>query len=114
MPDLKLYYKAIVIKTEPHFIRGLLGILESRILGALYIIDTIPLSDIGLVKIFSSYVGCPIDSVLYFKKLFSFMASHLSTSTLLFVITRSWKQPQGPSNEEWIQKIWFIYTIKNY
>jgi hypothetical protein len=29
----------------------------------------------------------------------------------LFVIARSWKQPRGPTTEEWIQKMWFIYTI---
>jgi hypothetical protein len=32
----------------------------------------------------------------------------------LFVIARSWKQPRCPTTEEWIQKIWFIYTIKYY
>jgi hypothetical protein len=25
---------------------------------------------------------------------------------VLFMITRSWKQPRCPSTEEWIQKIW--------
>jgi hypothetical protein len=32
----------------------------------------------------------------------------------LFVIVRSWKQPRCPTIEEWIQKIWFIYTIEYY
>jgi hypothetical protein len=32
----------------------------------------------------------------------------------LFVIARSWKQPRCPSTEEWIQKMWFIYTMKYY
>jgi hypothetical protein len=32
----------------------------------------------------------------------------------LFVICRSWKQPRCPMTEEWIQKIWFIYTMKYY
>jgi hypothetical protein len=30
----------------------------------------------------------------------------------LFIIARNWKQPRYPSTKEWIQKIWFIYTIK--
>jgi hypothetical protein len=30
----------------------------------------------------------------------------------LFVIIRNWKQPRCPSTEEWIQGIWFIYTIE--
>jgi hypothetical protein len=32
----------------------------------------------------------------------------------LFVIARSWKQPRCPMTEEWIQKIWFIYTMEYY
>ena len=32
----------------------------------------------------------------------------------LFIITRNWKQPRCPSTEEWIQKMWFIYTIEYY
>ena len=29
----------------------------------------------------------------------------------LFIIARSWKEPRCPSKEEWIQKMWFIYTM---
>jgi hypothetical protein len=29
----------------------------------------------------------------------------------LFTIARSWKEPRCPSTEEWIQKMWYIYTI---
>jgi hypothetical protein len=25
---------------------------------------------------------------------------------------RSWKQPRSPSTIEWIQKMWFIYTME--
>jgi hypothetical protein len=32
----------------------------------------------------------------------------------LFVIARSGKQPRYPTTEEWIQEIWFIYTMKYY
>ena len=32
----------------------------------------------------------------------------------LFLIVRSWKQPSCPTNEEWIQKMWFIYTVEHY
>jgi hypothetical protein len=28
----------------------------------------------------------------------------------LFIIVRSWKEPRCPSREEWIQKMWYIYT----
>jgi hypothetical protein len=30
----------------------------------------------------------------------------------LFIITRRWKEPRCPSTEEWIQKMWYIYTTK--
>jgi hypothetical protein len=29
----------------------------------------------------------------------------------LFIIARSWKEPRCPSSEEWIQKMWYIYTM---
>jgi len=32
----------------------------------------------------------------------------------LFVIARSWKEPKCPSTEEWIQKMWYIYTMEYY
>jgi hypothetical protein len=32
----------------------------------------------------------------------------------LFIITRSWKEPRCPSAEEWIQKMWYIYTKEYY
>jgi hypothetical protein len=32
----------------------------------------------------------------------------------LFIITRSWKEHRCPSTEEWIQKMWYIYTIEYY
>jgi hypothetical protein len=32
----------------------------------------------------------------------------------LFIIARSWKEPRGPPTEEWIQKMWYIYTVEYY
>jgi hypothetical protein len=32
----------------------------------------------------------------------------------LFTIARSWKEPSCFSKEEWIQKIWYIYTMEYY
>jgi hypothetical protein len=29
-------------------------------------------------------------------------------------IARSWKQHRCPSTEEWIQKMWYIYTVEYY
>ena len=33
---------------------------------------------------------------------------------VLFIIAKSWKQPRCPSTEEWIQKMWYIYTREYY
>ena len=32
----------------------------------------------------------------------------------LFIIARSWKEPRCPSTDEWIQKMWYIYTMEYY
>jgi hypothetical protein len=29
----------------------------------------------------------------------------------IFIIARSWKEPRCPSTKEWIQKMWYIYTM---
>ena len=30
----------------------------------------------------------------------------------LFMIARTWKQPRCPSADEWIRKLWYIYTME--
>jgi len=32
----------------------------------------------------------------------------------LFIISRTWKQPRCLSADEWIRKLWYIYTVKYY
>ena len=32
----------------------------------------------------------------------------------LFTIARSWKQPKCPARDEWIKKLWYIYTMEYY
>ena len=34
--------------------------------------------------------------------------------TALFTIARRWKQPRCPLADEWIRKLWYIYTIEYY
>ena len=31
-----------------------------------------------------------------------------------FIIARTWKQPRCPSADEWIRKLWYIYTMEYY
>ena len=32
----------------------------------------------------------------------------------LFIIAMTWKQPRCPSADEWIRKLWYIYTMEYY
>ena len=32
----------------------------------------------------------------------------------LFIIAQTWKQPRCPSADEWIRKLWYIYTMECY
>ena len=31
-----------------------------------------------------------------------------------FTIAKIWKQPKHPSTDDWIKKLWFIYTMEYY
>ena len=44
---------------------------------------------------------------------------HRGTGTPMFITTLSttvklWKEPKCPSTDEWIKKLWFIYTMEYY
>ena len=43
---------------------------------------------------------------------------HRVTCTPIFIaalsIGKLWKEPKCPSTDEWIKKMWFIYTMENY
>ena len=32
----------------------------------------------------------------------------------LYAIAKTWKQPKCPSVEQWIKKMWYIYTMEYY
>ena len=32
----------------------------------------------------------------------------------LLTIARTWKQPKCPSTEEWIKKMWYMYSVEYY
>jgi hypothetical protein len=52
-----------LFRSVPHYLIGLFDFLESIFFSSLYILDIIPLSDLGLVKILSQSVGGLFDSV---------------------------------------------------
>ena len=33
---------------------------------------------------------------------------------VLYIIIKAWKQPRCPSTDEWIKKLWYIYTMEYY
>jgi hypothetical protein len=33
---------------------------------------------------------------------------------VLFIIAKLWKQPKCPTTDEWIKKMWYLYTIEFY
>ena len=32
----------------------------------------------------------------------------------VFIIAKTWKQPEYPLTDKWIKKMWFIYTMGSY
>jgi hypothetical protein len=32
----------------------------------------------------------------------------------LFTIAKLWKEPRCPTTDEWIKKMWYLYTIEFY
>ena len=32
----------------------------------------------------------------------------------LFTLAKMWKQPECPSTDEWIKKVWYMYTVEYY
>ena len=39
--------------------------------------------------------------------------SHMFIAAL-FTIAKTWKQPKCPLTDEWIKKMWYIYTMEYY
>ena len=47
------------------------------------------------------------------------LAYYSNTATSMFIaaqftIARLWNQPRCPSTDEWIKKLWYIYTMEYY
>ena len=39
---------------------------------------------------------------------------HPCVTAALFTIAKTWKEPKCPSADEWIKKMWYIYTMEYY
>ena len=54
---------------------------------------------------------------IYPKKMKTLIQKDICTQMFmaaLFTITKIWKQPKCPSTDEWIKKMWYIYTMEYY
>ena len=54
------------------------------------------------------------NSLIFFPSKRRSLTCNPMFTTALFTIARTWKQPRCPSAEEWIKKMWFIYTMEHY
>ena len=74
-----------LFSSATHFLISLFGVLVASFLSSLYILEISPLSDVGLVKIFSHSVGCRfvlLTVSFALPKLHSFRRSHLLIADL--------------------------------
>ena len=39
---------------------------------------------------------------------------HPCVIVALFTIAKAWKQPKCPLTDEWVKKLWYIYTMQYY
>ena len=53
------------------------------------------------------------DAPSYQKDSFPYQKDTMFIASL-FMITRTWKKLGCPSSEEWIKKMWYIYTVEYY
>ena len=61
-----------------------------------------------------NYMIISIDADKAFDKIqHPFMIKN-SVIAALFTVARTWKRPKCPSTEEWIKKMWYIYTMEYY
>jgi hypothetical protein len=40
--------------------------------------------------------------------------AHSCLIAALFTIAKLWKQPRCPTTDEWIKKMWYLYTMEFY
>ena len=82
---------------------------------------------INLIKTLSHcyWLLVRLNILMYFFGLFSFFLKLSALKNMiwkdtrtpmftvaLFTIAKTWKQPKCPSTEEWIKKMWYIYTME--
>jgi hypothetical protein len=74
------FYEGASPPSVHHFKNWIMLLLESNFLRSLHILDISPLLDVGLMQIFSQFLGCCfilLTMSFALQQLFSFMRSHL-------------------------------------
>ena len=54
---------------------------------------------------------------IYWKKMKTIIQKDTCTPMFiaaLFTVAKVWKQPKCPSTDEWIKKMWYMYTVEYY
>jgi hypothetical protein len=59
--------------------------------------------------------GIPLLGI-YSRNVTQLLQKHLHTHVYCSTITiaKLWKQPRCPTTDEWIKKIWYLYTVEFY
>ena len=60
------------------------------------------------------YPAIPLLGIYTEKTIIQKESSTTMFIAALFTIARTWKQPKCPSRDEWIKKMWHIYTMQYY
>ena len=56
----------------------------------------------------------PLLSIYPEKTIIQKESCTIMLTAAVFTIARTWKQPKCPSTDEWIKKMWHIYTMEYY
>ena len=74
----------------------------------------------GSMGLINLYIELPYDPAIRFLAIYldkTLLKRDTCTRMLiaaLFTIARTWKQPKCPSIDDWIRKMWYIYTMEYY
>ena len=82
-----------LFRSSAHFLIGLFVYFILSCMNCLYILEINPLSIYSFANIFSYSEGCLFTEALFTR-------------------ARSWKQPKCPLTDEWIKKMWYVYTTE--
>jgi hypothetical protein len=66
---------------------------------------------------FHHQINLPLTLTLCFQKLLLLKPLVICTpmfTAALFTIAKLWKQPRCPTTDEWIKKMWYLYTMEFY